>query len=147
MSRSARVLAAALRERYLWVMKSDSLALEEIGQIALTITDLERAVVFYRDSLGLQHLFSAPPGLAFFACGKVRLMLSQAEKPGSERFSAAIYFKVGDVEAAHAELLRRGVAFEAAPHLVARMPDHELWMAFFRDPDRNLLALMCEKRS
>src|SRR5688572_22999717 len=129
-------------------MKSEpaSLRLEEIGQIALTITDLNRAVAFYRDTLGLQHLFSAPPGLAFLACGSIRLMLSQAEPQGGERFSAAIYFKVADLEAAHRELTARGAAFEAAPHLVARMPDHELWMAFFRDPDRNLLALMSEKR-
>ena len=123
-----------------------SLRLEEIGQIAITIADLDRAVAFYRDQLGLQHLFSAPRGLAFFACGKVRLMLSRAEEPGGERFNAAIYFKVADLETAHAQLTARGVSFEAAPHLVARMPDHELWMAFFRDPDRHLLALMSEKR-
>ena len=118
----------------------------EIGQIALTISDLDKAVGFYRDALGLKHLFSAPPGLAFFACGGVRLMLSRPEKPDGERLSAAVYFKVADIAAAHKVLAGRGVSFEAEPHLVARMPDHELWMAFFRDPDRNLLALMCEKR-
>jgi methylmalonyl-CoA/ethylmalonyl-CoA epimerase len=126
--------------------ETSMLALNEIGQIALTIDDLDRAVAFYRDVLGAQHLFSAPPGLAFFACGRVRLMLSKPEKPGSERFSCAIYFKVPDIDQAHKILTGRGVTFEAQPHLVARMPDHELWMAFFRDPDRNLLALMCEKR-
>jgi methylmalonyl-CoA/ethylmalonyl-CoA epimerase len=120
--------------------------LNEIGQINLTVSDLDRAVTFYRDTLGLNHLFSAPAGLAFFACGGIRLMLSRPEKPDSERFSALLYNKVADIEAAHNTLAGRGVAFEAAPHLVARMPDHELWMAFFRDPDRNLLALMCEKR-
>ncbi len=121
-------------------------ALGEIGQITLTISDLDKAVVFYRDALGLTHLFSAPPGLAFFACGSVRLMLSRPEKADAERLSAALYFKVPDISAAHKALVARGVSFEAEPHLVARMPDHELWMAFFRDPDRNLLALMCEKR-
>ena len=121
-------------------------SLDEIGQIALTITDLDRAVVFYRDLLGLKHLFSAPPGLAFFACGSVRLMLSRPESADSEQLSGAIYFKVSDIESTHRELTTRGVVFEAQPHLVARLPDHELWMAFFRDPDRNLLALMCEKR-
>jgi methylmalonyl-CoA/ethylmalonyl-CoA epimerase len=123
-----------------------SIGLNEIGQIALTISDLDRSVVFYRDTLGLKHLFSAPPGLAFFSCGAIRLMLSRPETPDAERLSAAIYFKVTDLETAHTRLSGRGVTFEAAPHLVARMPDHELWMAFFRDPDRNLLALMCEKR-
>jgi catechol 2,3-dioxygenase-like lactoylglutathione lyase family enzyme len=129
-------------------MKTDAseVALNEIGQIALTITDLDRAVAFYRDILGLKHLFSAPPGLAFFAAGNLRLMLSRQENEDSERFSSALYFKVSDIEKVHEGLESRGVKFEAAPHLVAKMPDHELWMAFFRDPDRNLLALMCEKR-
>jgi len=129
-------------------MKTDAseVALNEIGQIALTITDLDRAVAFYRDNLGLKHLFSAPPGLAFFAAGNLRLMLSRPEKEDSERFSSALYFKVADIEKVHSVLVSRGVQFETAPHLVAKMPDHELWMAFFRDPDRNLLALMCEKR-
>ena len=121
--------------------------LNEIGQIAITVGDVEKATVFYRDTLGLKHLFSAPPGLAFFACGSVRLMLSRSEKPDSERFSAALYFKVADIEATRKTLGGKGVAFEAEPHLVARMSDQELWMAFFRDPDRNLLALMCEKRT
>ena len=120
--------------------------LGEIGQIAITISDLEKAVVFYRDILGLKHLFSAPPGLAFFAAGNVRLMLSRPEKSDSEKFSSAIYFKVAEIEQTHDVLATRGVKFEAAPHRVAKMPDHELWMAFFRDPDGNLLALMCEKR-
>jgi methylmalonyl-CoA/ethylmalonyl-CoA epimerase len=129
-------------------MKADAseVALNEIGQIALTITDLDSAVAFYRDVLGLKHLFSAPPGLAFFAAGNLRLMLSRPEREDSEKFSSVLYFKVPDIENVHSVLVSRGVKFEAAPHLVAKMPDHELWMAFFRDPDRNLLALMCEKR-
>jgi methylmalonyl-CoA/ethylmalonyl-CoA epimerase len=121
--------------------------LNEIGQVAITISDLDRAVAFYRDVLGLKHLFSAPPGLAFFAAGSLRLMLSRPEKPDSEKFSSALYFKVAEIERAHDALASRGLTFEAAPHRVAKMPDHELWMAFFRDPDRNLLALMCEKRT
>ena len=119
--------------------------LSEIGQIALTISDLDKSVVFYRDTLGLPHLFSAPPGLAFFACGSVRLMLSRPEKPDGERFGAAIYFKVADMDDTCRQLRDRHVTFEAEPHLVAKMQNHDLWMAFFRDPDRNLLALMCEK--
>jgi methylmalonyl-CoA/ethylmalonyl-CoA epimerase len=126
--------------------KKSELSLGEIGQIAVTVDDLESAVTFYRDVLGVKHLFNAPPAMAFFACGNVRLMLSRPEKPGGERFGAVIYFKVTDIQSAHAALVGRGVSFEADPRLIAKMPDHELWMAFFRDPDRNLLALMCEKR-
>ena len=126
--------------------ESSEVRLSEIGQIALTISDLDKAVTFYRDTLGLKHLFSAPPGLAFFAAGNLRLMLSRPEKADSEKFSSALYFKVAEIERVHKVLESRSVKFEAAPHLVAKMPDHELWMAFFRDPDRNLLALMCEKR-
>jgi len=120
--------------------------LGDLGQIGLTVSDLERAVGFYRDALGITHLFNAPPSMAFFAVGNVRLMLSRPEKPDSERFGCALYFKVSDIEAARDSLAARGVAFEVEPHPLAKMPDHELWMAFFRDPDRNLLALMCEKR-
>ena len=119
--------------------------LGEIGQIAINISDLDKSVAFYRDTLGLAHLFSAPPGLAFFACGTVRLMLSRPEKPDTETFGAAIYFKVTDMDEAARGLKERQVTFEAEPHLVAKMPTYELWMAFFRDPDRNLLALMFEK--
>jgi methylmalonyl-CoA/ethylmalonyl-CoA epimerase len=122
-------------------------AVNEIGQIGITISDLEKSVAFYRDVLGLKHLFSAPPGLAFFGAGNLRLMLSRPQQSDSEKFSSALYFKVPDINAAHESLASRGLTFEAEPHRVAKMPDHELWMAFFRDPDRNLLALMCEKRS
>lgn len=113
-----------------------------VGQIAITITNLERALVFYRDALGLKLLFEVP-GLAFFDCAGIRLMLSGAEKPG-ESYSSVLYFRVPDIVAAAKTLDRRGVPFDQMPHLVARMPDHDLWMAFFRDPDRNLLALMSE---
>ena len=123
-----------------------TLALNDIGQIGLTVIDLEKAVAFYRDALGLKHLFNAPPAMAFFAAGNVRLMLSSPEKLDPERFGCALYFKVADIQAARDALAARGVAFEVEPHRLAKMPDHELWMAFFRDPDRNLLALMCEKR-
>lgn len=123
-----------------------SFALSDIGQIGLTVSDLDKAVAFYRDALGIKHLFNAPPAMAFFAAGNVRLMLSRPEKPDSERFGCALYFKVVDIQSARDALAARGVTFEVEPHRLARMPDHELWMAFFRDPDRNLLALMCEKR-
>ena len=121
-------------------------ALAEIAQIGLTVSDLDKAVAFYRDALGLKHLFNAPPAMTFFAVGNMRLMLSLPEKPGSERFGCALYFKVADIQSARDALAERGVVFEVEPHRLARMADHELWLAFFRDPDRNLLALMCEKR-
>ena len=128
-------------------MNSDNRILSELGQIGVTVSDVEKSVSFYRDTLGLKHLFSAPPGLAFFAAGAVRLMLSRPEKPESERFTSALYFKVADIQGTRDSLASRGVIFETEPLRVAKMPDHELWMAFFRDPDRNLLGLMCEKRA
>ena len=116
--------------------------LSRIGQIALTITELDPAIAFYRDRLGLKFLFQAG-NLGFFDCGGIRLMLSPAEKPG-EIHSSILYFQVADLAAVHREMVERGVVFEAEPHLIARMPGHDLWMAFFRDPDRNLLGLMSE---
>jgi catechol 2,3-dioxygenase-like lactoylglutathione lyase family enzyme len=120
--------------------------LSSIGQVALTTTDLDRAVAFYRDALGLKYLFSAPPGLAFFDCDGIRLMLSLPEGPDAARPGAVLYFRVQGIEEAHRTLMGRGVTFQEAPHRIARLPDHELWMAFFKDPDGNVLALMEEKR-
>ena len=122
--------------------QTPDLRLGRIGQITVTITDVDRAIGFYRDTLGLPFLFRAG-NLAFFDCDGVRLMLSPPEKPG-EIYSSVIYFKVDDVERSFETLVSRGAAPEGKPHLIARMPDHELWMGFFRDPDRNLLAIMSE---
>ena len=119
------------------------LALSQIGQIALTVKDAERSVPFYRDVLGLKFLFQFP-NLAFFDCAGIRLMLSSTPEP--ETYSSVIYFRVDDIQAAHAALLARGAVFEHEPRLVAKMPDHDLWMAFLRDPDRNLIGLMSEVR-
>ena len=119
-----------------------SFGLSSIGQIAITISNLERAIAFYRDTLGLRLLFEVQ-GLAFFDCAGIRLMLSAPEEAG-EHFNSVLYFKVPDILAATKILDSRGATFDRLPHLVARMPDHDLWMAFFRDPDRNLLALMSE---
>ena len=120
--------------------------LTDIGQIAVPVGDVDRAIAFYRDTLGMRFLFRAPPGLAFFDCAGVRLMLDAAAKTQANNFSSVIYYKVPDLQAAHQALAARGVVFEAKPHLIAKLPDHELWMAFFRDPDENLLALMSEVR-
>lgn len=115
--------------------------LSTIGQIALTVRDSSRSVAFYRDVLGMKLLFEMP-GMGFFDCNGIRLMLSGSET--GETYSSIVYFKVPDIRTAYQTLREREVTFDREPHLIARMPDHELWMAFFRDPDRNLLALMSE---
>ena len=118
-----------------------------IGQIAMNAQDIQRAVKFYRDSLGMRFLFEAPPKMAFFDCGGVRLMLSLPENADFDHPGSVLYFRVDDIDQAHATLKERGVNFVDAPHLIARMPDHELWMTFFKDSEGNTLALMAEKRS
>lgn len=120
--------------------------IDNLAQVALTVRDIERSVAFYRDTLGLRFLFSPASTLAFLMIGDVRLMLSAPEGEHAPGGSTALYLRVGDIEAAHASLSARGVTFIDTPHLVARMPDHELWMCFFRDPDQHLLALMSERR-
>jgi methylmalonyl-CoA/ethylmalonyl-CoA epimerase len=120
--------------------------LTRIGQIAITINDLDRAVAFYRDVLGLRFLFQAPPGLAFFDCGGVRLMLSRPEGAAAAGASSILYYVVPDIHAAYDTLRSRGVQFEDTPHLIAKMPDHDLWMTFLRDTEGNLLGLMCEMK-
>lgn len=127
-------------------MSADSFGLTAIGQIAVRAQDLQRAVAFYRDTLGMRFLFQAPPGLAFFDCGGIRLMLSRPEQPEFDHPSAIIYYKVADIQQARDTLVGRGVAFESEPHLIAKLPDHDLWMGFFRDSEGNLLAVMSEVR-
>jgi predicted enzyme related to lactoylglutathione lyase len=118
-----------------------------LGQIQIRTADVERAADFYEKVLGLKLLFKAPPGLAFFDCGRVRLMLDRPEKPEFDHASSILYFAVPDIQAAHAALKEKGVRFEDEPHLIARMPDHDLWMTFFRDSEDNVLALMSEVRN
>ena len=119
----------------------------ELGQVSFAVTDIERAVVFLRDKVGLPFLFQVGPGgLAFFALGSVRLMVTEPENGTTAVGNSTLYLKVPNLEVSVAELTARGVVFDDEPHLVAKMPDHELWMAFFRDPDGSLLGLMCEKR-
>jgi methylmalonyl-CoA/ethylmalonyl-CoA epimerase len=119
--------------------------LSQIGQIAVNVHDTGRAVAFYRDQLGMKFLFSAGQ-LAFFDCGGIRLMLTPPEKPEFDHRASILYFKVPDIKQAQATLSERGVKFEDTPHLIARMPDHELWMTHFRDSENNLLSLMSEVR-
>ncbi len=119
-------------------------SLSQIGQIAINVKDLTRAVQFYRETLGMKHLFTAGT-LAFFDCGGIRLMLSPPEKPEFDHPGSIIYFKVPKATATYNALSARGVRFEGNPHLIARLPDHDLWMAFFRDSENNLLSIMSEE--
>jgi methylmalonyl-CoA/ethylmalonyl-CoA epimerase len=119
------------------------IGISRIGQIAINVHDLKRATAFYRDTLGLRLLFTAGK-LAFFDCGGVRLMLDTPEKPEFDHPSSILYFAVTDIKAAHQQMVAQGVRFEDEPHVIARMPDHDLWMTFFRDSEQNLLALMSE---
>ena len=120
------------------------IGITRLGQVAINAKDVDRAAAFYQDKLGLKLLFKAPPGLAFFDCGGVRLMLARAEKPEFDHPSSVLYFAVPDIQAAYGKLKERGVHFEDEPHLIAKMPAHDLWMTFFRDTEENLLALMSE---
>jgi methylmalonyl-CoA/ethylmalonyl-CoA epimerase len=117
--------------------------IENLGQVAIRARDVPASVAFYRDVLGLDYLFEAGP-LAFFMCGDVRIMLSPPEADEFDHPSSTLYFRVSDLQIAYADFKDRGVAFVDEPHLIATMPDHELWMVFFRDPDGNLMGLMSE---
>ena len=117
-----------------------------IGQIAVVVSDVAKATTFYRDVLGLKFLFGAGPNLAFLDAGGVRIMLSTPQGAGEAGKNSILYFKVTGVEAVHAAVVARGAANERAPQLTAKMPDHELWIGFVRDPDGNLVGLMEEKR-
>jgi methylmalonyl-CoA/ethylmalonyl-CoA epimerase len=119
------------------------LDIHHIGQIALPVTDVDRAEAFYRTALGLRHLYRFGD-LTFFDCAGVRLMLEKTDDPASAPRSSVIYFRCADIALAVRELRARGVTFDDTPHLIARMDDHDLWMSFFRDPDGHTLALMQE---
>src|ERR1700751_1785651 len=123
---------------------SEGPGVTRLGQIQIRTHDVERAAEFYEKVLGLKLLFKAPPGLAFFDCGGVRLMLDRPGKPEFDHASSILYFSVPDIQAAHVRLKEKNVVFEDEPHMIARMPDHDLWMAFFRDSEDNVLALMSE---
>lgn len=121
-----------------------SINLDRIGQIALTVDDLARARDFYQNVLGMKLLFDAG-NLAFFKCGDIRLMLSTSDKPGP-RGGTILYFQVNDIHATFAALKERGIHFIDQPHLIAKMPDHDLWMVFLNDTESNTIGIMCEIR-
>ena len=115
---------------------------DRIGQIAITVDDLARAKNFYQNTLGMTFLFDAGT-MAFFQCGNVRLMIGTAERPGP-RGGTILYFKVDDIQATFTALQAQGVVFVQNPHHVAKMPDHDLWMAFLKDPEDNTIGIMSE---
>ena len=120
-----------------------TLNLSQIGQIALPVTDVDRSEAFYEKVIGLRKLFRFGD-LTFFDCAGVRLLLEKVEKPEDLVPQGCLYFRCADIALAVAELEKRGLAFTGKPHLIARMDDHDLWMAFFNDPDGHTLALMQE---
>ena len=119
--------------------------LSEIRQIAITVSEVETALAFYRDVLGLPFLFRPSPNLAFLSAGSVRIMLSTPQGAGTVGHNSILYFKVSDIAATHAAIVGSGAKNERNPQLAAKMPDHELWTSFVRDPDGNLVGLMEEK--
>lgn len=125
---------------------NSGLKLSQIGQIAVTVSDVSLALPFYRDVLGLAFLFSPGPNLAFLAAGEIRLMLTTPQGAGAIGKNSILYFKVTDISATHGAIVERGATNERPPQMAARLPDHELWLAFVRDPDGNLIGLMEERR-
>ena len=115
-----------------------------IGQIAIAVSDIKASVDFYQNTLELKLLFEAPPGLAFFDCGGVRLMLTIPQGEERDHKTSAIYYRVNDIDAATTALKAKGVSFIHEPQMTAKMEDHELWIGFIRDPDENLVGIMAE---
>jgi len=119
------------------------LNISQIGQIALPVLDVDRAEAFYEKVLGLRKLYRFG-NLTFFDCAGVRLLLEKTSHPETVTHTGCIYFRCADIALAVAELKQRGLMFDSTPHLIAKMDDHDLWMAFFSDPDGHTLALMQE---
>jgi predicted enzyme related to lactoylglutathione lyase len=120
--------------------------ISEIGQIAVVVSDVARARRFYGDILGLTPLFDAGPNLSFFAAGSVRIMLTTPQGAGEVGKNSVLYFKTAALDAMYRAAVQRGALPDRGPQLTARLPDHELWIAFVRDPDGNLVGLMEERR-
>lgn len=127
-------------------MSKPNPAPDGLRQIAIATRNVAALAAFYRDVVGLDHLFDAGPNLSFFDLGGVRLMISLPSSPELDHAPSLLYYRVDDIETVHAALKARGAREERPPALAAKMPDHELWTSFFRDTDHNLFGLMCEKR-
>jgi methylmalonyl-CoA/ethylmalonyl-CoA epimerase len=122
----------------------NDVGIQSIGQIAIAVSDMEEATRFYRDVLGLNLLFEAPPGLAFFDCDGVRLMLTTKQGAEDDHKTSVIYYRVPDIDAAVKALKQKGISFVREPQMTAKMEDHELWIGFVRDPDNTLIGIMAE---
>ena len=120
-------------------------AVGRIQQVAVTVANVDAALVYYRDILGLSFLFSPGPNLTFLTDGSVRIMLSTPQGAGTVRANSILYFQVSDIEKSYEAIVARGSAAERPPQLAAHMPDHDVWIGFLRDPDGNLIGLMEEK--
>ncbi len=127
------------------MFNQEGIQISQIGQVAIPVRDLERAVAFYRDVLGLSFLFQVP-NLAFFQCGEVRLLLSLPEGADAPTKASVLYYQVDDLQASYSALKLQGVKLIDEPHLIAKMTDHDLWMTFFEDTEGNMVALMSEIR-
>lgn len=125
---------------------SASNKLSKIRQIAITVSDVDAAFAFYHEILGLDLLFRAGPNLAFLDANGVRIMLTTPQGAGAAGANSILYFDVQDIVAVHESMVQKGATSERAPELAAKMPDHDLWTGFLRDPDGNLVGLMEEKR-
>ena len=125
---------------------ADTLDIKGVGQIAINCHDVERATEFYRDKLGLRMLYEFP-GLAFFDCGGVRLMLTKPETAELDHPSSIIYYRVADIQQATRAIADKGVAIENEPRIIARMPDHDLWLSNVRDTEGNIIAFMAEMKN
>lgn len=133
----------------LTMTETTKVELSTIRQIAIIVKDLERAKTFYRDTLGMKFLFDAPgrsvaENLTFFDAGGVRLMLGKAEKPEFDHPASILYYLVGDIVGTHTTLVEKGVRVVHEPRLVVPMPDHDLWISFYRDSEENVFGLMSE---
>ena len=123
---------------------SENTMIESIGQVAIAVSDIQKSLDFYQNTLGLTLLFEAPPNLAFMQCGSVRLVLTTLQGEERDHHTSVLYYKVSDLDFAISELKNKGVVFIREPQLTAKMPDHELWQGFIRDPDDNLIGIMAE---
>ena len=126
--------------------KDSGPALERIRQIGVPVRDIKEAARFYRDALGLTHLFDAPPALSFFDCGGVRLMLAGPEAQGKdgEEQHPVLFYDVSDIGKAHAKIRSSGAASIEEPHIIARMNGREIWISSVSDGQGNVVSLMSE---
>jgi len=111
----------------------------EIGQIAIVVSDVSKAKHFYADVLGLKPLFDAGPNLSFLAAGTVRIMLTTPQGAGEVGKNSILFFKTAAIDSTYKAIVERGAKAESEPHMVARLPDHELLLAAVRDPDGNIV--------